>query len=347
MRINTTLFFFGLVILIGQKNCQLAGCTARIFHIYALFPEKLQFSESSWHGPILSGPSTSHNYLRWTRNFPQCNCVQLSRSIIRQTDDIMPPFTYKRKRAGGGYGLATTYTPRVAKRMRAGPVPSRPYMPRTPGALVLGETKVSDQFLAASSITASSDWTGTEHDPATTNCLFAPAPGTAINQRVGREVVIKKVKIRGFIQCASQTNQTSSDNAAQCRVMLVKDKQTNGTQMQGEQLMSTPTATAINTLLGFQSTANFGRFDVLKDKFIKLQDPNFSWDGTNMEQHGIVQWFKMNWRPRGGLKVRFNATGGSTVADIVDNSLHIVAQASNVALAPSLSYNCRVTYADK
>ncbi len=253
---------------------------------------------------------------------------------------------YKRKYtqakiANGGY------YPRVPKRARAGPVAARPYVPRTPGALALGETKVSDQFLSVSALTASTDWTGTEHSPATTNCLFAPGPGTGINQRVGRQVTIKKVKIRGYIQCVSQTDQTTADNAAQCRVQLVMDKQTNGAPMQGEELMATPTATAISAVLSFQSTANFGRFQVIKDKQFTLQNPNMSHDGTNIEQAAIVRYFKMNWTPRGGLKVRFNATGGSTVADIVDNSLHIIANCSNVALAPTLSYNCRVTYSDK
>ncbi len=253
---------------------------------------------------------------------------------------------YKRKYtqakiANGGY------YPRVPKRARAGPVPSRPYVPRTPGALAIGETKISDQFLTTSAITASSDWTGTEKDPATTNCLFAPAPGTGINQRVGRQVTIKKVKIRGIIRVPAQINQTAPDDAAIVRLMLVKDMQTNGAQMQGEELMSTPAANALNTVLGFQSTANFGRFSVIKDKFVPIQDPNVAYDGTNMEQQGITRHFKMNYKPYGGLKVRFNATGGSTVADIVDNSLHMIAQCSSAALVPDLSYNCRVTYADK
>ena len=205
--------------------------------------------------------------------------------------------------------------------------------------------KYFDTELALTALTASTDWTGTEFDPTTFNTLFVPVVGAGINQRIGKGAKVYKIKIRGSIVCASQVDQTSADSGTQIRLLLVQDKQTNATQAQGEQVMTDPTAaSAAVAVNSFQNIDNFGRFRVLKDKTIILDNSNLSWDGTNMEQAGQVRTFKINIRFKVPVSVRFNATNGGTVADIVDNSFHIIANASSTGLAPNITYQSRVCF---
>lgn len=222
----------------------------------------------------------------------------------------------------------------------------REYVPRAVGLLPMTEIKYTDQFLNAGTVTASTDWTGTELDPATTNCLFAPAPGTAINQRVGRRVNMKSLKIRGFVNVPAQTNQTVADDGANVRLVVYQDKQTNGAQAQGEDVLTTASAAAVVANSAFMNLANLGKFKVWKDKIITLSSPSLTYDGTNVEQSGIIKPFKIFIKFTKPIPVHFNATGGSTVADIVDNSFHVIAQCSSAALVPNISYTCRVGYTD-
>lgn len=218
------------------------------------------------------------------------------------------------------------------------------YVPRA----IPTERKYFDTFLSAKALVASTDWTATECDPATLNTLFAPTEGSGINNRVGRKVNVLKISLRCSIRVPSQTNQTGADGASSIRMIIFMDQQTNGAQCQGEDLMSAPgTANAYLAPLTFQSTANFGRFRVLKDTTLLLQDPNSVYDGTNIEQNGLIRNFKLTINFRRPIPVRFNATNGGTVADIIDNSFHLIASASNVAdLAPLLYYQVRTVYAD-
>jgi len=225
---------------------------------------------------------------------------------------------------------------------------------RTRGATVTGEMKYYDTELGLTAIPASVDWTGTEMDPTTTQepapvanplGLFQPTIGSGVNQRIGKSCKVLGLKINGLINVPQQTNAVDTDAGLTCRVILYQDMQTNSTQAQGEQLMTDPTtnsgAASVNT---FQNINNFGRFRVLKDKHYTFPPVTLTYDGTNMEQSGMVKTFKMKKKFKNPIIVRFNATNGGTVADVVDNSFHVIASCNNAGLVPSLSYICRATY---
>lgn len=216
---------------------------------------------------------------------------------------------------------------------------------RTRGVYAAGEMKYFDVVKAVTTITPSADWTGTEYDPAVTNTLFCPAQGAGINQRIGKACKVHKIKIRGQIICPSQTNQVAADAPTVVRLALVWDKQTNSTQAQGEQVFGGPvTGSSIVSIDNYQNIDNFGRFVVMKDKTFTFQNPNMSWDGTNIEQAGLIKKFKWNINLKTPVEVRFNAVNGQTVADIVDNSWHIIANASTADLGASIVYFSRFCY---
>lgn len=214
---------------------------------------------------------------------------------------------------------------------------------RTRGIYAKGEMKYFDCSYGATQIAANSDWTGTESDPTTLDTLFVPTQGSAINQRIGREVKVHKIKIRGLIAAPAQTTEASPDNAQFIRMILVQDTQTNATQMQGEQLIGSGSS---DTIASFQNLDNTGRFKVLKDKTFALVNANIS--GTSAAatiiQSGMGRWFKINHTFKVPVSVRFNATNGGSIADIVDNSFHILCNSVDSALAARLSYQARICY---
>lgn len=214
-----------------------------------------------------------------------------------------------------------------------------------------GERKYAENCLASTAITnvsAQTDWAGGELDPGagTVDSLCYIPQGSGYYQRIGRKVNVKKVAIRGTITVAPQVNQTAADQAGLVRLVLYKDTKTAGVQAQAEQVMgdtaqaSLPAASAINQ---FQNPANFGRFQVFKDVTFRLTPPPISYDGTNVEQGGYSIPFKMTWK--GDCVVNYTGTATGFIADIVDNSFHLIGVCAG-SLAPQVEYNVRTYFDD-
>lgn len=229
---------------------------------------------------------------------------------------------------------------------------------RTRGAAVSGEMKYFDADNNGTLLVATTTtWpAGTMLDPLTTinlgsaavatpQCLFAPTVGAALNQRIGRQVKVHKIKIHGHVNVPTQAAQAQADSASKIRIVLVMDQQTNAAPMTGAQLFQDGSGAA-STLNTFQNPNNFGRFRVLKDKIITIANLNLAGSPTTADV--IQASARVNFRFTVNFKtpviVHFNATNGGTVADIVDNSFHIVAAADVIAYAPSLVYYSRVCF---
>lgn len=219
-------------------------------------------------------------------------------------------------------------------------------VPRTRGALAgRVETKYYDCFKVSTNLAAvTTDWTNTEYDPASTasqNCLFAPSQGTDITQRIGRKVLMRKLKMRGQISFAMGT----ADSPCQVRYIIYVDTQTNGTQAQGEQVMAyagNGAPAAANAMNFFMSTANFGRFKILKDKTMTAVDTNPAVGGAA----GQLRVLPLKCNIKLNIPVEFNAGNTGTVTDIVNNSLHIIVACNSIAGTPAIQYVSRVSFID-
>ncbi len=147
------------------------------------------------------------------------------------------------------------------------------------------------------------------------------------------------------------TNSNVADIASNpcVRFILYCDKQTNGVQSQAEQLMEDPaTATTHTVFCSFQNKANFGRFQVLRDKKVRLGLVTSGVDGANTTSQTSCEIpFNITVRFRKPLIVRFNGTSSpGTVGDIVDNSLHLICTKSDATFSTNFSYVCRTYYKD-
>lgn len=224
------------------------------------------------------------------------------------------------------------------------------FTPRTLGnPLALSERKYFDSEVNARAISAvGGTYTTAMTDPTGTNCLFAPVPGTGVNQRIGRKCTILSLRIRGEIEFPNINDSAGMAALAALvfRFIVVVDKQTNGVQMQSQDLITSGGTSVAWDM--FQNTAGFGRFRVLKDRRFLLQDANYGGDPatTSLDRNGRAVLFEYSFKFRRGLAVHFNAGTAGTVADITDNSLHVSCAANNVVPLPTLNYKSRVTYLD-
>lgn len=223
------------------------------------------------------------------------------------------------------------------------------FVPRTMGARAQTELKYFDSYIAATAVASGATWAGTELDPAG-NCLFYPSEGSDINDRVGRKVTIKKIKLRGLLFYNAQAAQNAADDECLCRIIMYMDMQTNAAQAQGEDLMAGPgAAEAKLCLVTHQNTANFGRFRVLRDKIYNVSDANMcplTDAGNTVVVNGKGVIVKFNYTFKKPLVVRFNATNGGSVADIIDNSFHVIGKTTSTLPTPQFCYQCRVVYTD-
>ena len=199
---------------------------------------------------------------------------------------------------------------------------------RTPGGGVLGEMKYFDTAVAARPVPQLASWVGTTLDPTTFNTLCVPVVGAAYNQRIGKEINIVKLKIRGRSLVAPVETSGAGIHPTTIRYGVFQDMQTNAVQADGN-LVMTPTSTVFQAPFTFQNIDNFGRFKVLKDKVFTIQDPNLAGNETAHDVNGKTHTFKMTIKFFKPIQVRFNNTNGGTIADIIDNSLHFFACGNN------------------
>lgn len=219
-------------------------------------------------------------------------------------------------------------------------------VPRTRGwAANPSEMKYFDTFKANTALVSDKDWNGTEFDPVALG-LFQPKRGAAINERISRRVRLYKIKIRMTLDFGPAVLQNTGANPANIRVLLVQDKQTNAVQMAGESCMTSET-TSFLAILSFLDLDSLGRFNILKDKKIILQNPNQGIDAATLHsQNGMLRQINLNYTWKQGMEVHFNELTTGTITDIVDNSFHVLINCSNLNLGPTVNYVARMSYKD-
>lgn len=204
---------------------------------------------------------------------------------------------------------------------------------RTGGFLGI-EKKFIDTVKTSTNLVAA--WAGSEVDPAA-NALCCPTKGTGPSNRNGDHIVIKSIQVRGIIRSQAYTDQADPPGPASFTVLLVLDKQTNGAQLSGEEVMVDTAPKEFS----FRNLQYSRRFTILKSLRGSLHQIVSMADGANTgsfqsnERH-------FNWFVRCNIPVNFKGDAG-TVADIVDNSLHIIA-CSTDANALTIKYHARCRF---
>ncbi len=225
---------------------------------------------------------------------------------------------YKRYRTptSGTYGTKRARGPRGFVRKNANV--------RTGGFLGI-ETKFLDASIA--STVMSTQWVGGELDPAA-NSLGAIAQGDGESDRDGRKCTITSIHVRGHIELTLAAG-TGAGQPEVATLYLVQDTQTNGAQLNAEDVISNA-ASAVGGIEvlphAFQNLQYSKRFRVLK-KFTCAPSPVAgAGDGTANDFAGGKYPFE--WNVKCNIPVIHTGTTTAITA-IADNSIHIIGCASN------------------
>lgn len=214
---------------------------------------------------------------------------------------------------------------------------------RTGGLLGI-EKKFVDCAVSAA-FTAPTGSTGGEMPPGTviTGCYTAPAQGDGPTNRDGNKIMVCELNLHGVIQVASQADQTAADTSCEILLAFVQDTQTNGAQLNSEDVFTNPGGNALTAASPFRNMSYTSRFKILKMKQFNLRIPTLTFDGTNIEQTGFHSKINLKWK--GKVPVTFTtASTTADIANVTDNSVQLVGFCSSTTLAPTLVANVRCRF---
>lgn len=205
------------------------------------------------------------------------------------------------------------------------------------GGFVDRELKYFDSSINATAVVV--NVAGAELDPAG-NCLCYPTQGSGATNRDGRRIVMKSLFIRGYISLDNLQDQTDPPANPIVRVLVVLDRQTNSAQLNSEDVLSDAGTTKA---LSFRNLEFSDRFKTISDSFYELayayQQADYAALPATASWRGAIKFFTLF--KRLDIPVTFVANAGS-VADISDNSLHVIAQSTNANV--KIQYESRVRF---
>ncbi len=164
--------------------------------------------------------------------------------------------------------------------------------------------------------------TALDEDPAGAavieDSLVHIAQGDAENQRTGRTITIRGIHIRGYFEFAENATQSTET----VRMMIVLDKQCNGTAAVATDILETDNPRA------FKNLANTSRFVTLLDRY-------FTMNALNADAASNYGAFKLPfiYNKKCSIPIHYNSTTG-VIAEIRSNNILtlIANEDQNVAL---------------
>jgi len=204
------------------------------------------------------------------------------------------------------------------------------------------ELKYVDYTYEAALVTSASA-AGGEADPATALALNAIAQGDTESTRDGKQVMCKSAFVTGVCTIPFQTAAAAGTQMTVPTVFiaLVQDCQTNGAQLNSEDVFVNPGGTPMSASL-LRNLQYTSRFKVLDSTQLTFQPfPIWNASATTADVVGQSMPFKLSWN--GDMPTNYTGTT-AVVGAIQDNSLHVVAFTNNVDNTPFLVYNSRVRF---
>lgn len=207
------------------------------------------------------------------------------------------------------------------------------------------EKKFYDTSLAATTIPAGTDATGGEFDPSATSMISTPAQGDGEQNRDGKRINILSCVVNGVIRLAASELQSNPYAGTKVFVALVLDTQSNGAQAQSEQVFKNTAANADTQVVPVKNLLFGNRFRILKEKIFDLTPGSMSHFAVDsFSNDGKAVTFKWFIPFPGGLPVNFNSGTTASIANVIDNSLHIMAFQTNANDPVQITYNARIRF---
>lgn len=203
------------------------------------------------------------------------------------------------------------------------------------------EKKFYDTYLDATAIGAAVALTGGMYDPSATSMVSTPAQGDGEQNRDGKRCVIDSLIIKGHISNDGSTGD-AVEGATKVFVAIVLDTQSNVAQMASEACFKNTSGVASLNVSPCKNLLSGNRFRILKSQVFDLTPHGAFGAGATYGANGIQREFDWYIPFKGGLPVNFNAGTTSSIANVVDNSLHVVAFAT--LTGAKIAYNARIRF---
>lgn len=205
------------------------------------------------------------------------------------------------------------------------------------------ENKFYDTFLQAATIAAAVDATGGEYDPSITEMISTPPQGDGESERDGKRILINSVQVKGTITKPALEDSANPPGADAAYICLVLDTQSNGAQARSEDVFINPVNDAAGNTEPLRNLLFANRFRILKAEKISLDYPSVGVEGDNLHSApALMRNFEWYIPFAEGLPVNFNGGGTNVIANVIDNSLHVMAFTRQGAAL--LSYNARIRF---
>lgn len=175
--------------------------------------------------------------------------------------------------------------------------------------------------------------------------ISAPQQGPGPTQRIGKSITIKSVQVRGSVNVPGVTI-SSSFETPYVFLALVHDTQTNGAQCTGPDVFTNPGAVYHTLVTPFRNLINSKRFKILKSACLPFPVADAWYTGSANVSSGTSVTF--DWYLPCEIPVNFTDGTEGKVANVVDNSLHVLAAVStgpHITGPPAyLDYSARIRF---
>lgn len=205
------------------------------------------------------------------------------------------------------------------------------------------EKKFLDTARAEIAIAATAALTGGEYDPSAgcTGCLSCPAQGDTEQSRDGKRIVIDSLIVKGYV-VNGPTASTAVEGVTKVFLAVVLDTQSNGAQLNSEDVFKSLGGSDAFNACPTKNLLFGNRFRILKSQVYDLTPPGAFVASANFGANGVRRDFDWYIPFKGGLQVNLNAGTTADVANVIDNSIHIVAFSTLAGSA--LGYNGRIRF---
>lgn len=169
-------------------------------------------------------------------------------------------------------------------------------------------------------------------------CLNFIAQGDTSSSRDGKKIIISSIQVRGHITASPLTDQADMLIPPIIRILLVVDKQCNGTVLDPREVEYESTGTAVDAL---RYPEYASRYQVLWDKTIAMKCAAFNdaaATGTITLMPEPFECFKT-------CNIPVNYFGADADQEaIVDNAIYLLAVTNSTSYTPKLYHHSRVRF---
>jgi len=205
------------------------------------------------------------------------------------------------------------------------------------------EKKFYDTALADAAILGNTDCTGGMYDPSATSMISTPAQGDSEQSRDGKRIVIDSLILKGHVNNPGTASQAVISAPVKVFVAVVLDTQTNAAQMTSEACFKNTAAQATSNVEPLKNLLSGPRFRILKSQVYDLTVTGAFVAAANYAGNGVCRTFDWYIPFKGGLPVNFNSGTTSSVANVIDNSIHVVAFSTSASEC-TIGYNARIRF---